>query len=60
MPHERLTLRQIRPILRLKEESDLSNRGITQTCNISNITVGESLRRAAAENLHWQLLPGSA
>jgi hypothetical protein len=59
MPQERLTLRQIRPIL-LKEESDLYNRGITQTCNISNITVGESLSRVAVENLPWQLLPGSA
>jgi len=53
-------LRQIRPILLLKEEADLSNRAITQTYKISNITVGESLSRAAAKNLHWQLLPGSA
>jgi response regulator of citrate/malate metabolism len=45
MVQERLTLRKIREILRLKEETELSNRAIARTCKISNSTVGEYLRR---------------
>ena len=46
MAQERLTLRKIREILRLKEEAGLSNRAIARACKISNSTVGEYLRRA--------------
>ncbi len=46
MSQERLTLRKIREILRLKEEVGLSNRAIARANNISNSTVGEYLRRA--------------
>ncbi len=55
MSQERLTLRKIREILRLKEEVGLSNRGIARANNISNSTVGEYLSRAQAANLHWPL-----
>lgn len=55
MPQERLTLRKIREILRLKEEAGLSNRQIARACKISNSTVGEYVRRAQAANLHWPL-----
>ncbi len=39
MTQERLTVRKIREILRLKEEAGLSNRAIARTCKISNSTV---------------------
>ncbi len=55
MTQERLTVRKIREILRLKEEAGLSNRAIARTCKISNSTVGEYLRRAQAAGLHWPL-----
>ena len=58
MPQERLTLRKIREILRLKEQAGLSNRTIARACKISNSTVGEYLRRLAAANLHWSLPDG--
>jgi transposase len=58
MTRERLTLRKIREILRLKEEAGLSNRAIARTCKISNSTVGEYLRRAQAAGLHWPLPEG--
>jgi len=55
MSQERLSLRKIREILRLKEEAGLSNRAIARACKISNSTVGEYLRRAEAAGLHWPL-----
>src|SRR5674476_136642 len=58
MSQERLTLRKIREILRLKEEAGLSNRAIARACKISNSTVGEYLRRAAAAKLSWPLPDG--
>jgi transposase len=58
MSQERLTLRKIREILRLKEEVGLSNRAIARACKISNSTVGEYLRRAAAARLGWPLPEG--
>ena len=58
MSQERLTLRKIREILRLKEEAGLSNRAIARACKISNSTVGEYLRRAAAAQISWPLPEG--
>ena len=58
MSQERLTLRKIREILRLKEEAGLSNRAIARACKISNSTVGEYLRRAAAAKISWPLPEG--
>ena len=46
---------KIREILRLKEESKLSNRAIARACKISNSTVGEYLQRAQVAGLHWPL-----
>jgi transposase len=57
MTQERLTVRKIREILRLKE-AGLSNRAIARACTISNSTVGEYLRRAQAAGLHWPLPEG--
>lgn len=58
MSQERLTLRKIREILRLKEEAGLSNRAIARACKISNSTVGEYLRRAVAAHVSWPLPEG--
>jgi transposase len=55
MPQERLTVRKIREILRLKHEAGLSNRAIAGACKISNSTVGEYLRRAEAAGISWPL-----
>jgi transposase len=55
MTQERLTLRKIREILRLKEEIGLSNRAIARACKVSNSTVGEYLRRTKTAGLHWPL-----
>jgi hypothetical protein len=55
MSQERLTLRKIREILRLKEEVGLSNRAIARASKMSNSTVGEYLRRAHVANLGWPL-----
>ena len=59
MAQERLTLRKIREILRLKEEAGLSNRAIARACRISNSTVGEYLRRAEGAGIHWPLPEGA-
>jgi transposase len=55
MSQERLTVRKIREIIRLKEEVGLSNRAIARACKISNSTVGDYLRRIQEAGLHWPL-----
>lgn len=55
MPQERLTVRKIREVLRLKYEAGLSDRAISGACHISNSTVGDYLRRAKATGLNWPL-----
>jgi transposase len=52
---ERLTMRKIKEILRLKYEAKLSNRAIAGACKISNSTVGEYLRQAEAAGISWPL-----
>lgn len=51
MAQERLTMRKLREIIRLKYEAGLSNRAIVEACYVSNSTVGEYLRRAKATGL---------
>ncbi len=58
MAQERLTLRKIRELLRLKEETGLSNQSIARACKISNSMVEEYLRRAQQADLHWPLPDG--
>jgi transposase len=55
MAQERLTMRKIREVLRLKWECGLSNRAIARSCSISHSTVGEYLRRAEGAGLSWPL-----
>ena len=58
MTQERLTVRKIREILRLKQEMKLSNRAIARACKVSNSTVGEYLERAGKAGLGWPLPEG--
>ena len=53
MTQERLSMRKIREVLRLKHEVGLSNRAIARACQVSNSTVGEYLERAQAAGLGW-------
>jgi transposase len=53
MAQERLSLRKIREVLRLKHEVGLSNRAIARACRISNSTVGEYVVRARRAGLAW-------
>jgi transposase len=55
MTQERLTMRKIKEILRLKYEVKLSNRAIAGACKVSNSTVGEYLRRAEAAGVSWPI-----
>jgi transposase len=55
MAQERLTMRKIAEVLRLKWECGLSNRTIARGCSISHSTVAEYLRRAQEAGLSWPL-----
>lgn len=55
MPQERLSMRKIREVLRLKRECKLPHRAIARSCSISHSTVGEYVRRAQAAGLSWPL-----
>ena len=55
MAQERLTMRKIGEVIRLKWECGLSNRAIARSCSISHSTVGEYLRRAQEAGLSWPL-----
>jgi len=55
MPAERLSMRKIKEILRLKWSCGLSNRKIAQSCAISRSAVAEYLMRASAAGLVWPL-----
>ena len=57
MPAERITMRQIREVLRLAYELQLSERQIATSCNVSKTTVLRYLRRAKGNNLSWPLPP---
>ncbi len=55
MPAERLSMRKIREVLRLKWGHNLSIRKIAQSCGISRPGVDEYLRRAKNAGLTWPL-----
>src|SRR3990170_6813816 len=52
---ERLTMRKIREVLRLKWEVGLSNRQIATSCRVTHGTVAAYLRRADEAGLSWPL-----
>ena len=53
MPAERLPMRQVREVLRLKHAAELSERHIAGALRISRSTVAEYLRRAAVVGITW-------
>lgn len=55
--HWRLTMRQIREILRLRFECRRSHVSIGKSCQISKTAVQECLQRAQAASLPWPLPP---
>lgn len=55
MTQERLTVRKIKEILRLKWDCQLSERAIARSCRISRSTVGDYVRRAETAGLKWPL-----
>ena len=57
MGADRLPMRQIREILRLKYESRLSCRAIARACGVGVGTVSEYLRRGQQAGVSWPLLP---
>jgi transposase len=52
---ERLSMRKIKEVLRLKWEQGLTNRTIAKSLSIARSTVGEYLRRAKNGGLGWPL-----
>ena len=55
MSQERLSMRKLQEVLRLKWESGLSHRAIARSCGISPATVSEYVQRASAAGLSWPL-----
>jgi len=55
MSQERLSMRKITEVLRLKWTCGLSNRAIGRSCRISHSTVSEYLVRAEQAGLSWPL-----
>jgi transposase len=55
MPRERLSMRKIREVLRLKWDQGLSQRAIGTSCSLGTGTVCEYVGRASAAGLTWPL-----
>lgn len=58
MAKERLSMRKIKEILRLKWACSLSDRQIGISCSISHSTVADYILRAKLAGLSWPLEPG--
>ncbi len=58
MPTERLSMRRIRDVLRLKHAEQLSERQIAGTLQISHGVVNAYLQRARTAGLGWPLPEG--
>ena len=55
MPAQRLSMRQVREVLRLTWAVGLSDRKMAQSLRVSRPTVAEYVRRAQAAGLSWPL-----
>ncbi len=55
MSKERLSMRKIKEVLRLKWTADLSARQIAKSCSIARSTVADYLQRAKVAGLSWPL-----
>jgi len=58
MPRERLSMRKIKEVLRLRWEAGRSHREIAASCRLGATTVGDYLLRAQAAGLSWPLPEG--
>ena len=58
MPRERLSMRKIKEVLRLRHEHGLSHRAIAASCGVGITTAREYLQRARAAGLSWPLPEG--
>ncbi len=58
MAYRRVSMRKTREILRLKFETQLSQRAIARAVGVSNATVWDVLARLAASGLAWPLPAG--
>ena len=57
MPAEKLSMRKIKEVLRLKFELGFANRKIARSCKVSHSTVADYLQRAEAAGLNSWPLP---
>ena len=55
MPAERISMRNVREILRLHFELGLGKRPIGRCCNLAHSTVGDYLKKAKEAGLSWPL-----
>jgi hypothetical protein len=58
MAAERIPMRKLREVLRLRLACGLSGRAIAQSCRLSGSTVSCYLGRIAVAKLTWSLPPG--
>lgn len=57
MPRERIPMRKITEVLRLKWSAGLGHRAIARSCGVAKSTVDEYVQRATAAGLGWPLPP---
>src|SRR5665811_685630 len=55
MTAERLSMRTIREVLRLKWEKQFSNKQVSTSCNVARSTIRDYLERAQRAGLSWPL-----
>ncbi len=58
MPAERISMRKIREILRLKWVCGLSHRRVSRSCGLAHGTIGDYLLRASTAGLTWGRVEG--
>ena len=59
MTAERVPMRKLREVIRLKLEMKLSGRAIGRSCGLSPSTVSDYLGRLAVAKLAWPLPPST-
>jgi DNA-binding transcriptional regulator LsrR (DeoR family) len=58
MAQERLSMRKVTEVLRLKYALGLSQRQVAASCGVSQSVVNDYLRRSAAAGISWPLRGG--
>ena len=54
MPTERLAMRKVKEVLRLRWECGLSYRQIVRSCAVGHTTAADYVHRATAAGLSWE------